>query len=289
MDERPVVFLDSGVGGIPYAVFFHSRNRRERLIYVADRENFPYGPKSRETVIELALSLIKKLVDFCGPKIVTVACNSISVSALETLRKEFPGLPFVGTVPAIKPAVRKSQKRRIGVLGTRRAVEDPYIAELAAQFGPDCEIAGEAAPELVEFVERRWISSDRDERLLAVKPWMEKFREKGVDAIVLACTHFLLLKEEFLTSAGNDIQVFDSVEGVTRRIETILDEEGLRSGLSEETPVPGVIVTGGAPLEFHWEKLCQRFGFGLLEFSLVREARLSLGSFKVPAVKNENP
>ena len=263
MDERPILFLDSGIGGIPYAHFFRSLNRYEKLIYAADRENFPYGPRPKENVVELAVSLTKKLITLYDPKILIVACNAISVSALGALREEFSGLPVVGTVPAIKPAIEKSLKRRIGVIGTQRAVEDPYVAELVARYGPDCSIVGEAAPELVDFVERRWFAADETERLQAVKPWVEKIVKKGADTLVLACTHFLLLKEEFLNAAGDDLAIFDSVEGVTRRVESLLDEGAgrLRSPSTEDAGAPLMVVTGEAPLEGHWELLCRRFGF----------------------------
>jgi len=271
MNDRPIIFLDSGIGGIPYADFFRSRNKSEKLVYAADRENFPYGPRSKENVIELALSLVKKLAVIYNPKILVVACNAISVSALRALREGLPGLPVVGTVPALKPAIEKSLKRRVGVIGTQRAVEDPYIAELAARFGPDCAIVGLAAPGLVDFVERRWLEADRAERLKAVEPWIKKIVDRGADTLVLACTHFLLLKEEFLSVAGDSLMVFDSVEGVTKRVEALLDEAGgeLRSGIKENAGPPVMVVTGKKPLEDHWEKLCLSFGF-TLEASIER-------------------
>ena len=266
MNDRPILFLDSGIGGIPYADFFRSRNKSEKLVYIADRENFPYGPRSKENVIELALSLVKKLAAIYDPKILVVACNAISVSALQALREGLTGLPVVGTVPALKPAIEKSRKRRVGVIGTQRAVEDKYIAELVAQFGPDCAIVRQAAPELVEFVERRWLEAGKAERLKAVEPWKKKIVGNGADTLVLACTHFLLLKEEFLSVAGDSLMVFDSVEGVIKRVEALLDEAGgeLRSGVKEEAGPPLMVVTGKRPLEEdHWEKLCRRFGFAL--------------------------
>ena len=263
MDERPLLFLDSGIGGIPYAQFFHFRNRNEKLIYVADRENFPYGPRPRENVIELAVSLVKKFAAVYDPKVLIVACNAISVSALQALREKFPDLPVVGTVPAIKLAVKKSLTRRIGVIGTQRTVEDPSIAELAVCYGPDCSIVSEAAPELVEFIEHRWLTADERERLETVKFWTEKFLAKGADTLVLACTHFLFLKEEFNAVAGNDIAIIDSVEGVTKRVESFLDREGRRSPLASGEEIPLMLVTGVAPLEENWGQLCLRFGFGL--------------------------
>jgi glutamate racemase len=117
MDNRPVIFLDSGIGSLPYAAYFHTRNPWEKLICVGDRANFPYGPKSKETLIDLVLSLAGKLIALYDPKIFAVVCNTASISCLSALRETFP-LPIVGTVPAVKPAVLASKKRRIGVLGT---------------------------------------------------------------------------------------------------------------------------------------------------------------------------
>jgi glutamate racemase len=260
MDERPVAFLDSGVGGLPYAHFFRARNINEKIVYAADRANFPYGPRSRENVTGLAVSLVKKLIPRSNPKLIVVACNAISVSALDSLRENFPGIPVVGTVPAIKPAAVKSRKRCIGILGTQRTVEDPYIADLAAKYASGCTILKEAAPLLVEFVERSWLNSSSEERMLTVKPWVDKILANGADALVLSCTHFLLLKEEFLIAGGSELTVFDSVEGVIRKAESILAEEGL-SGHAGAEPI--LLVTGEEPPEPSWEQLASRFGFNL--------------------------
>ena len=262
MDNRPVLFIDSGIGGIPYAHFFYSRNRNEKLVYAADRENFPYGPKPKELLVRLVLSLVTKLVSLYDPKILVVACNTASVSALSALRETFCDLPVIGTVPAIKSAVLSSKKRVIGVLGTQRTLEDPYIEDLAIRYGPDCSLLKEAAPELVDFAEHRWLTASNEERLHIVKPWVEKFRVNGADAMVLACTHFLLLLDEFRITAENDLLVFDSVEGVSRRIEYVLDEKGIRPGQNKKTP-PLILVTGDQPKEKYWEQLAEHFGFTL--------------------------
>lgn len=265
MDNRPVLFIDSGIGGVPYAQFFRARNRREEVVYAADREHFPYGPRTRENVIELALSFVDELVNTYDPKILAVACNTISVSALSALRERFSGLFVVGTVPAVKPAVIASRKRRVTVLGTQRAVEDPYMRELAAKYGPDCTVLGEPAPELVNFVEQRWLAADDAEKIAAVTPWTEKALAKGADALVLACTHFLLLRDEFLRAGGSELMIFDSVEGVSRRIESTLDEDRgkLRSDRQGDADAPVFAVTGKRPLEPQWKTLCARFGFTL--------------------------
>ena len=260
MDNRPVIFLDSGIGCLPYAHYFHSHNPGEKLICVADRKNFPYGQKTKEFIIEALLSLMKKLTALYNPKILVIACNAASVSALAALRENYPGLPIVGTVPAVKPAVMASKKRRVGVLGTARTIADPYIAELAAKHGPDCVILSEAAPSLVQFAENEWVNSSKAEIIAAVKPWTDKFINDGADAIVLACTHFLLLKEEFVI-AGPGLLIFDSVEGIGRRVEFFLDSGNgkLRSENKKEQNML-LKITGEDDPEPHWEKKAARFG-----------------------------
>jgi glutamate racemase len=206
------------------------------LVYVADRENFPYGPKDREVLTGLLSALVARLVETFRPRVLALACNTASVSALEALRRAFPALPLVGTVPAVKPAAAASRKGRVGVLGTSRTVEDPYIARLAERYGGGCSLSALAAPELVDFVERRFEEADAAERLEAVRPYVDFFRAEGADALVLGCTHFLFLTEEFRRAAGPDMGVFDSVEGVSRRIESLLT--GSRGGHAPLAPKP---------------------------------------------------
>jgi glutamate racemase len=269
--DRPLVFLDSGIGSLPYVRFFRSRNSGEKVICLADRAGFPYGPKSKEDLTALLLSLTERLLSVYDPKLLVLSCNSASVSALGFLREHFPALPIVGTVPAVKPAVLASKTRRVGVLGTGRTIGDPCIASLAARYGPDCAILGETAPALVEFVEHRYAAAKEDERLAAVMPWIEKFRASGVDSVVLGCTHFLHLLEEFRKAGGKDIGIYDSVEGVSRRVETILDEDNgrlRRKGIGAPRPV--LTVTGDGPLENYWNEMASLFGFKLSGFKTDR-------------------
>jgi glutamate racemase len=240
---RPILFLDSGIGGLPYCRHFQRRNPGETVVYAADRANFPYGPRERDELAALLVSLVGRLDACFKPKLAALVCNTATVSALAELRERFPHLPFVGTVPAVKPAVTGSRRRHIGVLGTARTIEDPYIGELAARYDPACKVSGIAAPELVEFVEYRHARSGPEERRRAVEPYIAAFREKGADALVLGCTHFLFLLEEFKGAAAPDIRVYDSVEGVSRRIETLLDKGNLRAGPVSGTAAFGIVAS----------------------------------------------
>jgi glutamate racemase len=264
MDKRPVLFLDSGVGGLPYCRHFRGRNPGESLVYVADRECFPYGSRERPALIRRLEELLGRILRRWDPKLAVLACNTATVSALAELRERFPRLPLVGTVPAVKPAILGSKQRHIGVLGTNRTVGDPYIAALAAEFGPDCAVSALAAPDLVDFVEHRFADSTAEERRAAVLPYIEQFRRAGADAVVLGCTHFLFLLDAFRDAAG-DMSFHDSLEGVCRRAEALLDEGGLRSAPSPgEAPAAAVLlITGSAPPEPAWEEWARSFGLAL--------------------------
>ena len=255
--------MDSGIGGIPYCNEFQRRNPGEPLLYLADRENFPYGEKSADQVSRILLNLVERAIKKIDPKIVVLACNTATVCGLKTLRENFTSIPFVGTVPAIKPAVQASARKIIGVLGTARTVSEPYIAELANRCGP-CAIHGIAAPELVEFVEKRFDAAPPAERAAAVSGYLERLRSLGADALALGCTHFLFLADEFRKAAAPDIQVFDSIEGISRRIETLLDEGGgrLRSGSSAPAEKL-LLLTGTAPPESAWQRRAENTGFTL--------------------------
>jgi glutamate racemase len=261
MDNRPVLFLDSGVGGLPYCRHFHQNNPRETLVYVADREYFPYGSRERLALVRRLEELMEGLIRRWDPKLAALVCNTATISALKELRERFPHLPLVGTVPAVKPAILESKKRHIGVLGTSRTVEDPYIAALAAKFGPDCAVTSIAAPDLVDFVERRFAASTAEERRAVALPYIDRFRRAGADAIVLGCTHFLFLLDAFRTAAG-DISFHDSLEGVSRRAEALLHKEGLRSD-ADPAGENVLLLTGSAPPEPEWQERARFFDLAL--------------------------
>ena len=210
------VFIDSGVGGIPYMMKLLEKKPDASCVYVADTANFPYGEKSHEPVVECVIALVEKIRMHFEPKVIVVACNTMSVNALEALRSRFSDIQFVGTVPAIKLASSVSKKRRIGLLATKATCENPYNRELKNKFAADCEIVNRADPELISFIEHNAFTASREECLAAVKPAVDFFHEQNCDVMILGCTHFLNFTEVFKEACEPDIQVVDSVDGVVR-------------------------------------------------------------------------
>ncbi|MCL1814000.1 MAG: glutamate racemase [Treponema sp.] len=270
MDKRPILFLDSGIGGIPYCRDFRRCNPEETICYCADRRNFPYGTRERTELVVILTTIMEKLIKNINPKIAVLACNTASVSALAELRQCFPGLPFVGTVPAIKPAILASKTGTVGVLGTARTIEDPYIHGLVAdcKAGAICKIAGIAAPELVTFVEQRFFLANENEKIKIIKEYIHRFRAAGADTMVLGCTHFLFLLEEFRKEAAPFITIFDSIEGITKRIESLLDDKNgiLRTG-KNASPQNQLLLTGTEPPNDVWQNMAEQLdcSFSLLD------------------------
>jgi glutamate racemase len=266
MDNRPVLFIDSGIGGLPYCMDFLKENPQEAVCYTADKKNFPYGPRGKEELSSILITLTEKLLKTVNPKIIVLACNTATISAIASMRHNFPQVPFVGTVPALKPAAVSSGNAKIGVLGTERTIEEIRGLHLVDDT---CEIFGVAAPELVEFVELRFNKANQNEKNEIVKKYIEKFRAEDVKTIVLGCTHFLFLLEEFRREAVPNIKIFDSLDGITKRIEFLLDEnDGALRCEKKFKPAHELLLNGTDTEDSFWQNFAQTNGFN---FALLDE------------------
>ena len=238
-------FIDSGVGGIPYMTCLLKKNPGADCVYVADNANFPYGQKSHEHVVGCVLPLVQKIKEKFEPRVIVLACNTISVNALDVLRQKVPEVIFVGTVPAIKLAASVSAKKRIGLLATRATVENPYNIELKNKFAADCQMICRADPDLIEFIENKGFGAAPEECLQAVQPAVSFFRKQDCDVIILGCTHFLNIREHIEQACAPDIKVVDSVDGVVRHALEVagLDNTGETGPASVEKKIPRLYIT----------------------------------------------
>ena len=238
------VFIDSGVGGIPYMTALLQKEPNASCVYVADNANFPYGEKTHEQVVACVVSLVQKIIEKFSPKVIVVACNTISVNALETLRQKFPEVLFVGTVPAIKLAASVSKNKCIGLLATQATCENPYNIELKNKFAADCTLVCRADGNLVSYIEENGFTATQTELEQAVRPAIDFFASKGCDAVILGCTHFLNIKDVFEKVAlqitvpepvegqgpQSCIKIVDSVDGVVRHAISINEVQPKTSG-----------------------------------------------------------
>jgi glutamate racemase len=224
MFEEAIVFIDSGVGGLPYLNMARNYLPWEKFVYVADNEYFPYGEKSSSELTEIIINLIKMIVEKIEVKLIVIACNTASVVTLSELRRQF-GIPFVGVVPAIKPAGECYDTGKIGLLATRKTVTDPYTDGLIKQFASGCRVEKYAGIDLVDFVENSFFSSSEQDKMDIVLQSSKYFNKLEIDALVLGCTHFVYLKDYYKKSMSKSVDIIDSVEGVCQQILRILDKD----------------------------------------------------------------
>src|SRR5918912_973070 len=152
--DAPLLFFDSGVGGLSVLAPTRELLRSAPIVYAADSAGFPYGRRSEAEIASRVPALLGRLVERYHPRLAVIACNTASTIALLHVRSALD-LPVVGTVPAIKPAAETSKTRVIGVLGTEATVRQPYVGDLAAKFAADCTIIRHGSPELVELAEAK--------------------------------------------------------------------------------------------------------------------------------------
>ena len=216
-DKVDFAFLDSGTGGIPYMISLHKKMPDAKCVYLGDTANFPYGEKSPEQVTSCSSKTIRKIVSLWSPKVIVIACNTISVTALEELRKLFSEISIIGTVPAIKLGAKVSKNKRIGLLATNATVRHPYCQRLIEDFASDCFVAKRGDPELVDFIEKKYFTASEEERLEAVKPAADFFKSQNCDTVILGCTHFTHIFNEMKKACGPEVKVVDSRDGVANQ------------------------------------------------------------------------
>ena len=219
---RALIF-DSGVGGLSVVAEIRDRLPDLQLTYVADDAFRPYGEKKETDLRERLSSLLPVLYDTVLPDLIVIACNTASTTALDDIRAVVP-CPVIGVVPAIKPAAETSRTRTLGVLGTPGTVQRKYVDSLIHEFADDCHVVLQGSVNLVDLAERKLageILNPADiKRELA--PMFEGHVGADIDMIVLACTHFPLLKDELRSVSPQSVTWIDSGAAIARRVETVL-------------------------------------------------------------------
>lgn len=213
--NAPILFFDSGVGGLSVVADARKMLPTAPLVYAADNAGFPYGIKSEAEIAARVPALLGRLVERYRPRLAVIACNTASTIALAHVRAALD-VPVIGTVPAIKPAALISKTRVIGVLGTDATIRQPYVDRLAKEFAGDCEVVRHGSAALVEMAEAklRGARIPPEDIVSAVVPLARIGR---MDTVVLACTHFPLLRGELQASLPGMVLI-DSGEGIARRI-----------------------------------------------------------------------
>ncbi len=216
---RRILVFDSGLGGLTVARALRAAGGGRVVIdYAADTAGFPYGDWEEKALRAHIVSLMGRLIGAARPDVVVVACNTASVIALAALRAAHDA-PFVGTVPAIKPAAARSRTGVIGVLATPSTVRREYTAALIHTYAFHCEVILHGAPRLARMAEEKLAGRAVDLRALRreIAPVFAVRGGRRTDAVVLGCTHYPLLKAEMEQAAPWPVDFIDPSAAIARR------------------------------------------------------------------------
>lgn len=259
MADRPVLFLDSGIGGLNYAAAAREMMPSERFLYVADNSFFPYGEKPSETVVHRVLELTGRCISLFQPKAAVIACNTASVTALSALRDRYD-IPFIGVVPAVKPAAEQSISRKIGIFATNRTVGDVYTENLIREFAPDCSIIFYPGAETVTYIEKRFFTDTEAAQAEYIDGIAAQFIADGIDSLVLGCTHFVFIARGLREVLRGKVEVIDSRDGVTRQLTRVLSASGDSPGGAGGGAGSDLYITAAEERNALFPLLAGRFG-----------------------------
>ncbi len=226
LPSKSIGMFDSGVGGLTVMREVMKAVPRESIVYLGDTAHYPYGDKSRETIIRYSIENAIFLMEH-NIKMLVVPCNTATAYALEKLRKIF-NIPVIGVIePGAEKAVQVSRNKRIAVLATRATVQSGmYQSEILKRL-PGAEVFAVACPLFVPLVEEKWMHHPAAR--LVVKEYLHALREKRVDTVLLGCTHYPLLRPMIQEEVGADVAIVDSALTCAEKVAAVLDEHSLRA------------------------------------------------------------
>lgn len=224
MNSAPIGIFDSGIGGLTVARAIYSHLPGESTIYFGDTARVPYGPKSPETVRRYSREIAQWLLSQ-GVKLIVIACNTSTAHALTALQQESP-VPVIGVIePGARAAVAATRSGPVGVIGTAGTIASNAYARAIHALAPALQVEQRACPLLVPLVEEGWF--DHEATRLVAEEYLAPVRSAGVDALVLGCTHYPLLKPLLSRVMGPSVRLIDSAEETARAVATALITDGL--------------------------------------------------------------
>ncbi len=225
MNNRGIGIFDSGLGGLTVVKEIMKILPQERIIYLGDTARYPYGTKTKETIIRFSSENTEFLLDK-KVKIIVVACNTASAAALASLKKNYD-TDITGVVEAgAAAAVKNTKNNKIGVIGTRATINSGAYKKAIKKIDKNADVTLNAAPLLAPLVEEGWIN--KKETVSILEYYLAPFKKKKVDTLLLGCTHYPLLKpliKKLMPRAG----IIDSASVTARRVRGILDRKKMRA------------------------------------------------------------
>jgi glutamate racemase len=223
-DIRPIGIFDSGIGGLTVTTSIRQALPRERLLYFGDTAHMPYGQRSLNEVRTFSTAITAALLaKDC--KLIVIACNTASGASLHTLRERWPDIPFVGMEPAVKPAAEHSRTGVVGVIATTATFQTDVYASVVERFGQSVRVLHQPCPGLVGRIEAGDLEGPETEHML--RGWLEPMVQEGIDALVLGCTHYPIVRPLIERIVGPGVRVIDPAPAVARQVGRLLEQRDM--------------------------------------------------------------
>jgi glutamate racemase len=264
---RALVF-DSGLGGLSVLAEIRRLRPDVEIVYAADDAGFPYGRLSEAALVARVDTVMARLIGDAEPDIVVIACSTASTLALPPLRAAYPRLPFVGTVPAIKPAAAASRSGLISVLATRGTVARDYTHALVRDHAANCQVTLVGSPELAVIAERvmRGEAVEDAEIEREIAPCFVEHDGRRTDQIVLACTHFPLILDRLERLSPWPVGFVDPAPAIARRLDALIGMGPRGASAGHEGPI---IFTSGDKPPPSLQKTLLRFGLAFTPATMI--------------------
>ncbi len=275
-----ILVFDSGIGGLGILRELRIVAPDERVIYVGDDAGFPYGDWDEQLLTQRIVKLFDYLLDRYSPTLAIVACNTASTSIMPALRQKFE-TPFVGTVPAIKPAAERTASGMVTLLGTPATVTRSYIKNLIAKFAADIEVELVGARGLALIAENYLLQHQSDDELLSreIGPCFVQSGDRRTDIVILGCTHYPFLANQMRKLAPWPVDWIDPAEAIAQRTLAVLGSDACKQqetdsmAATERLASDIALMTSGQPASATRHLL---LGFGLhteVDTELIARAR----------------
>lgn len=232
MDNRPIGFFDSGLGGLTCIPYLMKKLPDEKMIYFGDTARTPYGSKAVTTIRNFSMEIADFLVR-SDVKMIVIACNTVSATCIDDLRERFPDIPILGI---IEPACHKvaeicSRDNNIGIIGTKVTIASKAYEKCISKYNDDLNIYEVSCPAFVPLIEEGII--DNDIMDLTIKYYMDGFiHDNDIDTIVLGCTHYPLISDN-IKRIYPDLKIVNPSSIIVDDIERILECDDMLAGKSD--------------------------------------------------------
>ena len=239
--------FDSGIGGVSVLRAIRELLPKENLIYFGDNANLPYGEKTLDEIRGFSEHVTDFLLEKkC--KVIVIACNTASAAALKHLREIHPQIIFVGMEPAIKPAAEQTKSGVVGVIATTATFQGELFASVVERFAQNVKVLNQPCPGLVQQIEAGELDSPKTEMML--RSWLEPMIEKGIDTLVLACTHYPFVMPLIKKILGEKVRVIDPAPAVAKQVKRVLEEKKILNNNERQDSAAVEYYTSGVAADF---------------------------------------